>query len=85
MVPARPCRRESPANRYGIELNHANGVARELGRAPIARLCTPDDYSDHSYNEPPMTVTKIDNPVRRRLVATVVDRDNGGLRLHGRR
>ena len=47
MVPARPCRRESPANRYGIELNHANGVARELGRAPIARLCTPDDYSDH--------------------------------------
>ena len=46
MVPARPCRRESPANRYGIELNHATGFARELGRAPIARLCTPDDYSD---------------------------------------
>ena len=34
MVPARPCRRESPANRHGIELNYANGVARELGRAP---------------------------------------------------
>ena len=30
MVPGRPCRRESPANRHGIELNYANGVAREL-------------------------------------------------------
>ena len=27
----------------------------------------------------PVTITKIDNPVRRRLVATVADRDNVGL------